>query len=208
MTNTEQRFYAGRSAAQRRADRRQKLLDGGLELFGTHGYAATSVARLAKAAGLSTRQFYEEFTDREALLTAVYDRIHTDASAVVADALRKHPDDDFAQRLPRLLGSYLAYMTSDLRRAKVAFVEIIGVSQAVERHRLGTRQRWADTLTALLTDAVARGQIQQRDFTLATAAFIGAVNGMLQDWTAIEPRPPIQDVIDELVRLVLHGLVD
>ena len=47
------RGYGGRSAAERRAERRERLLAAGLELFGTRGYAATSIERLCAAASVS-----------------------------------------------------------------------------------------------------------------------------------------------------------
>ncbi|RZS37786.1 TetR family transcriptional regulator [Herbihabitans rhizosphaerae] len=209
MTETApKRTYGGRSVEQRRADRRRRLIDAGLELFGTVGFAATSVARLANVAGLSTRQFYEEFTDREALLLAVYDTVQTDAADALQATLRDHPDEGYVSRLPRLLRVYLGSTTSDLRRARVAYVEIIGVSRAVEQHRIGTRRQWSDFILDTLTEAADRGEIERREFSLSTAAFIGAVNGMMQDWTVIEPRPPIDAVVEEMTRMVLHGLVD
>ena len=53
--------YGGKSAEQRQAERRGRFLDAALQLFGdTPGYRGTTVAALSEAAGLSTRQFYEE----------------------------------------------------------------------------------------------------------------------------------------------------
>src|SRR3954468_8883804 len=40
------RVYGGRSAADRRAERRERLLAAGLELIGNDGYAATSIEKL------------------------------------------------------------------------------------------------------------------------------------------------------------------
>ena len=49
MTGTApaaRRDYGGRTATQRRAERRQRLMTAALELFGTEGYPATSIERL------------------------------------------------------------------------------------------------------------------------------------------------------------------
>ena len=37
------RRYGGKTAPQRRAERRERLMDSGLELFGTQGFAATTI---------------------------------------------------------------------------------------------------------------------------------------------------------------------
>ena len=72
---TQQRTYGGQAVADRARQRRERFLDAAVELFGTHGYAATSVPQVCKAAGLSSRQFYQEFSDREDLLRTLYDRV-------------------------------------------------------------------------------------------------------------------------------------
>src|SRR3954471_177807 len=65
--------YGGRSAEERQAERRRRFLDAALQLFGDPpGYRATTVAALSEAAGLSTRQFYEEFRTLEDVLTALH----------------------------------------------------------------------------------------------------------------------------------------
>jgi AcrR family transcriptional regulator len=40
------RVYGGLSAPERRADRRERLLDAGLELFGTAGFTKTTIPML------------------------------------------------------------------------------------------------------------------------------------------------------------------
>ena len=72
------RRYGGKSAAQRRVERRRQLLDAALALFGTAGYAATTIEQLCAEGRLNPRYFYEQFDGREALLEAVYDR-HVEA---------------------------------------------------------------------------------------------------------------------------------
>jgi AcrR family transcriptional regulator len=193
--------YGGRSAEERRADRRARLIEAGLDTFGTNGYALSTVGRIAKAANLSTRQYYEEFSSREALLLAVYDSIQAQAEQAVAVALGESAGKPLGQQIEAAIRAHLGSTATDLRRAKVAFVEIIGVSPGVETHRMRTRARWTTLINAMLDTAVAAGELPARDRRLAPVAFIGAVNGLAQDWCATEDRPPLEDVIDQLCRL-------
>ena len=58
MPRTEtvaRRTYGGRSAADRRAERRERLLEAGLALFGTDGYATSSIEKLCTHAGTTGR---------------------------------------------------------------------------------------------------------------------------------------------------------
>ena len=69
------RPYGGVSASERLAVRRQKLLDAGLELFGTRGIAATGVGDICDQAGLTKRYFYESFQTIDELAVAVFDQV-------------------------------------------------------------------------------------------------------------------------------------
>src|SRR5215218_480858 len=91
-TKTE-RLRKGRTLAERRWERREALLDAALDLFGTQGYAATSVEELCRTAYVSTRNFYEEFDNREAVLLALGDRLVGDAyQAMVEATIEDGPD--------------------------------------------------------------------------------------------------------------------
>src|SRR5271163_401625 len=80
------RRYRGVTASERRTQRRERLLDAGLELFGTEGYASTSVRTLSAAASLNSRYFYESFASREELLYEVYTEVLKEISAEVINA--------------------------------------------------------------------------------------------------------------------------
>src|ERR1700754_3207839 len=69
------RDYDGKTAAERIAERRERLIDAGVELFGERGYAATSIRAVLQQAGLRDRYFGESFADLDALLAAVYSRL-------------------------------------------------------------------------------------------------------------------------------------
>src|SRR5687767_13409420 len=70
-----ERRIRGRTLAERRSERRDAMLAAGLELFGTKGYAATTVEEVCRRAYVSSRNFYEEFENRLDLLVAVGEQI-------------------------------------------------------------------------------------------------------------------------------------
>lgn len=59
------RIYGGVEANLREEDRRKKLIEAGLEAFGTKGYAKTNIKTICKLAGLTERYFYESFRHKE-----------------------------------------------------------------------------------------------------------------------------------------------
>src|SRR4030088_974380 len=55
---------------------RERLLDAAMDLFGEHGYKATSVGAIEQAAGLAPRSgaLYQYFSGKEELLVAALER--------------------------------------------------------------------------------------------------------------------------------------
>src|SRR3954467_5371936 len=86
-TRVPQRTYGGVSADERIAGRRARLLDAGLELFGTRGFTTTGVKDVCREAGLTDRYFYESFNDGTDLFLAVFDRLTDELFRAVAEAV-------------------------------------------------------------------------------------------------------------------------
>ncbi|NUJ99896.1 TetR/AcrR family transcriptional regulator [Streptomyces lunaelactis] len=199
--------YAGRSAEERQAERRQRFLDAGLQLFGdSPGYRATTVTALSEAAGLSTRQFYEEFRTLEDVLAALHLQVNDWAEAASLAALAAADGLPIAERAAATFRAYAANVTGDPRRIRITFVEIIGVSARLEEQRLARRSRWVDLICAEAAAAAERGEAAPRDYRIAAAAFIGSVNGLLHDWRAGWVDATLDQVVDELVQVLL-GIV-
>ncbi|MEU3513134.1 TetR/AcrR family transcriptional regulator [Streptomyces longwoodensis] len=196
--------YAGKSAAERQAERRRRFLDAALELFGgAPGYRATTVAALSEAAGLSTRQFYEEFRTLEDVLAALHLQVNDWAEEAVLTAFAAARDLPLEERVTAVFRAYAGNVTADPRRIRITFVEIIGVSPRLEEQRLARRSRWVDLICAEATAAAARGEAAPRDYRLAATAFIGGVNGLLHDWSAGWVEAALDEVVEELVRQLL-----
>lgn len=196
--------YGGKSAEQRQAERRGRFLDAALRLFGgTPGYRGTTVASLSEAAGLSTRQFYEEFRTLEDALAALHLQVNDWAEQAVLAAVADAQGLPLAERVTAIFRAYAADVTGDPHRIRITFVEIVGVSPRLEEQRLARRARWVDLICAEATAAAERGEAAPRDYRLAAAAFIGSVNGLLHDWSAGWVDATLDEVVDELVRQLL-----
>ncbi|MFJ3305368.1 TetR/AcrR family transcriptional regulator [Streptomyces sp. NPDC086549] len=199
--------YAGKSAQERQAERRRRFLGAALRLFGdTPGFRATTVASLSEAAGLSTRQFYEEFRTLEDVLAALHLQVNDWAEQAVLAALTGAEGLPLPERAAAMFRAYAANVTADPRRIRITFVEIIGVSPRLEEQRLARRARWVELICAEAKAAAARGEAAPRDYRIAASAFIGSVNGLLHDWSAGWVEATLDEVVDELV-LQLLGIL-
>jgi AcrR family transcriptional regulator len=193
------RRYRGITAAERTAERRQRLLAAGLEQFGTTGYANTSIRAVCESAGLNQRYFYESFTSREDLLYHVYlqivSDIATDAAAAVAAA------DTIETKAYAGLRAGWILLTTDRRKARIIALEVVGVSDRIEQLRRDTRHALAD-LTVKQALSVAADDIELRlDPTLVARYLMGGVVETLVDWIHGDVDASTDDILDHFSRL-------
>ncbi|WP_030561574.1 TetR/AcrR family transcriptional regulator [Streptomyces aureocirculatus] len=202
------RAYGGKSAEQRRSERRRRLLQAGIELFGAGpgAYRAASVASLCARADLSTRQFYEEFRNLEEVLAALHGQVQHFAQAAITKALAEAAEGGVRERADAAFRAYARVLTANPHLVRIAFVEVTGVSPELEQQRLEARKGWVDLVVAALDEAVARGEIGARDYRIAALGFVAAVNGLLYDWTAGYVDASLDTIVDELM-LMFMGLL-
>ncbi|MGW6423621.1 TetR/AcrR family transcriptional regulator [Nocardia sp. NPDC055053] len=196
MTTARTRHnYTGTSVAERQIERRALFIEAGLTVFAEKSYANSSLTDVCAAAGLSRRQFYEQFAGREELLVAVYDTVQSKAREAVVAALAAAGTNDLRTLIDAAVRAYTTAITDDIRCAKVAFVDIVGVSPAIEAHRAQVRDQWGEVVAAI---AAGRDGVRTPPggWRVAMAAFIGAVNGAVHQWSLDDPRPPVDELVD------------
>jgi AcrR family transcriptional regulator len=195
----EGRKYAGKSPDVRRAERRQRLLDAGLQLYGTEGYASTTIAQLCHTAGVAPSKFYEEFTGREELLSELCLDIVTDVNSAMVSAVAS--EVTLSGQALAGLSAFCHTLLDDPRRARTLLVESVGVSAELESHR----RSHMDQTTTLLIDyvrALAETNgvpfIEGRRLHTVVRALVGGVGEVVVDWFSDPDPPRLDDVIDDL----------
>jgi AcrR family transcriptional regulator len=201
------RRYGAKTQDERREERRQRMLAAGLELFGTQGYRATTIEALCAAAGVSTRNFYEEFGSREALVVALHDDVNGRALEAVIAALAGVDPDDIPRRVSLATRAYFEVMTSDRRWAQIALVESVGVSSEAEAHRRTAIDRFVALIEAEADRLAGAGLIPRRDHHLTAVALAGALNGLINTWTGNSSwDTTVPRIADEATRLIVLAL--
>jgi AcrR family transcriptional regulator len=204
-----ERRIRGRTLAERRSERREAMLAAGLELFGTKGFAATTVEEVCRRAYVSSRNFYEEFENRLDLLVAVGEQIIAGAFVAWTDmGLPKHvlaqsesgvnPD-----RIRARVSALVHTLVDDPRVARIAFIETVGIDpahEALRRELLGVFPAWLQAYLGAHFDARGVSPSRQRSLTMGV---FGAVHELITDWVLQEPdrRPSVDDLIDDIVEI-------
>lgn len=193
------RGYAGRSADEQRSARLARLLDAALSLFSERGYAKTPIELICSRARVTTRHFYEQFDGREALLSTLYQRIVDDTRSAVSQALQT-PGLSVEQRMYAAVHAYIHSYTDDPRRARVACIEVIGVSDSLSRQRREVVANFAAVLEAFARSLASAGTLPQRDYHLGALCMAGGTNELLTEWLTAEHPPTVAELTEQLLR--------
>ncbi|MCR9090523.1 TetR/AcrR family transcriptional regulator [Algiphilus sp.] len=180
-SSTRSRRYRGRSTDELRAERRERLMQAATTRIGTEGYQSTTIEKLCTEARVSTRHFYEHFATREALLSSLFDRITEQTRAVIMQALAEQADDP-VERALNAVGAFVRYALADPARARIAFVETVGVSPHMERRRRLAINDFVDVVSNAGHHLAEQGVLPRRHYRLAAIALVGATNEMLVEW--------------------------
>ena len=199
------RAYAGTPACERRAQRREQLLAAGLQLFGTDGYASTTVRTVCAEARLNQRYLYESFGSLDMLLVAVFDRVVGEASdAVLRVALGVALGEaDVPARTRAAVERLVLHLTDDPRRARVLFLEAPGC-ELLARRRLTAMQGLSRLIEAQASASPAAGDEVSVPLIEATTSMLaGGISQLLISWLDGRIAMTRDELIDALYELAV-----
>ncbi len=174
-------------------DRKQRILEVAQRLVTRNGWRNTTLAQIAKEAGVSAAGLLHHFESKEQLLHAVVDARdldddkHADRSGDLFEQIARAGDR--VARAPELVGTYSVLLVENL------------MPDAPLHDRLLARQQAA---VQIVTDLIRRGQDAGRyrddfDPALKAVQIVSLVNGMEISWL-LDPSIPLQQALQEYAR--------
>ncbi|TKV73798.1 TetR/AcrR family transcriptional regulator [Bradyrhizobium elkanii] len=186
------RLYGGMDAEERRTERRLKLIDAAIEVYGEVGYRGATVKAICEAAELTERYFYESFANSEALLIAAYGHVvghlHEEMTAAAAAA-----GDDAEMRLRAALTLYFTRLKQHPKPARVFLLEISGISPAVDAVKLDALRVFSDILVPPALDA--KRSDKGAAASLLSVGMVGAVISIALRWVSKQYPQPVEEVV-------------
>lgn len=200
------RRYGGRTAEERRAERREQLVAAGVELFGTAGYSSTSIRAVLRESGLAERYFYESFESLEQLLVAVHEHVHVAVVQRVREATAA-AGTGIEARARAGLRAFIETITTDPRWVRIKLQEVADAAGGEQLRAF--RRRAHETYADLLIDygpneATLARDLQPRALALAVLA---AIESLMDSWAAGELRITLDQLIDHAV-IIINGTVN
>lgn len=179
-----------------------RLLEVVVGEFLARGYDATSMEDLARAAGITKSSFYYHVSGKEELLRAALTRA-IDALFAILDEPRAREGDPLG-RLRYVIRRQVEVLIAE--RPYVALLLRVRGNTETERWALERRREFDAAVAELIAAAVATGAAKSPvSPTMAARLVSGLVNSM-SEW--YQPgRPGAQDLPDEIVAVLLDGLI-
>ncbi|MYX12291.1 TetR family transcriptional regulator [Streptomyces sp. SID8374] len=171
-----ERSWGGTKLADRRAARRQTLLDTAERLAGEEGCAAVTVRSVCRQARLTDRYFYESFSGRDDLLLAAFERVADEARGALEQAVALSDPRQEEVRARAAVSAFVALVLDAPHKGRLLLLEpfadpVLGAHS----HRL----------MPVFTDLVG-GQLSRVgddiDRRMAAHALVGGLASLFAGW--------------------------
>lgn len=186
------------------ASQRERIFVAMTEAVGAKGFAATSVADVVAAAGVSRATFYTLFRDKDDCFAATYEWAAGHVAAVLEAAARAEAVDAGAAepftRLRSVLRAYLASLAAAPELARTFLVEVYAAGPAAIEQRHESLALFVDLVAEILGDRPGPfgGRPDQR---FAVEALVSAVSSMVTHLVGTGRADRLQGLEDPLMRL-------
>ena len=169
-------------------------------LFGERGYERTGVVDICQRAGVAQGTFYLYFTDKKAALVELVRELSHTLRLEIAEAVKGISDRAETERVG--FRTFLNFLTKhrDLYRV-VRQAEY--VDEEVFRWYY---RRMAQGYARGLAKAMKAGQIRSLDPECLAYCLMGIGDFLGMRWVLWENQPPPDDVFEDLMTFILHGL--
>jgi AcrR family transcriptional regulator len=119
--------------ARRRGSLDQELIDAAMDLFASYGYRGTSLARIARAAGVTKGALYWHFADKEEFFIAVVAKVLGEWELVFEKSTHASRAAEFRAEFGRMFDTMAAL------NEKNPWVSRLLLIIALESHKIGPR---------------------------------------------------------------------
>jgi AcrR family transcriptional regulator len=174
------RGYGGISAADRRTERRNKLLAAGRQIWGVSGVTEVTVRGVCTAAGLTSRYFYEQFPNRDALLFAISDDVRDELINALVAAGVGDPGT-LSDKLTSALTAFLDIIAADPHIHRIATGDVSSVA-GLAQHRTHILEMITDLIVRLAPSVLGTETPNESHLRRSARFMVGGVNQLIEAW--------------------------
>lgn len=194
-TVSKERQFKGMSLAERKHMRREKLIEAGIETYGTHGFFTVTVKDVCQQAKLTERYFYESFKKSEDLFHTIFLRLIEQLQQTTLQAIMQAAPQP-QHMIEAGLSALLKFLKDDPRLARIIYVDAMLVQ---ELHNQATIQetmaRFDHMIQAFVISSMPHMQHRQNEIALISTGLNGYVTQIAIRWVMEGFKQPLDDVL-------------
>lgn len=190
------------------------ILEAAVRVFSVRGVSRSTLADIAREAGVTRGAIYWHFQNKSDLLSALWDQLFLPIQPIIQASESRDEGDP----LGRMREAFISFFTSLARDpTRLQLIRILhDKCEAVEDtcsehlHRANCHRDGMKRIGAILDNAIAKGQLPPDfDTRLASIAAISYIDGLLANWLLfpklIGINKEIPLLIDALIRMLQLG---
>lgn len=186
--SSDGRRWRGVEPGDRKAERKLKLIEAGIDLLAADGPAGVTMRGVCRRAGLTERYFYESFDNRDSFLVYIFELVVGDAESALQAAVARVPGEP-SEAIALIASTFTDFLVADPRRGEILFVQ--SVTSELYHHGRELVGRFTDIVAGLRELFATSGGTLARDDELTRRwdplALFGGLAFVYQDWL-LDPK--------------------
>ena len=204
---TKERQFKGLSLSERKQMRREKLIEAGIETYGTHGFFAVTVKDICNEAKLTERYFYESFKKSEQLFQTIFLKLIDELQHNVMQAIMQASSDPH-KMIDAGLRALLTTLKDNPRMARIIYIDAMLVQELHNQatiHETMTRfDRMIQAFVMLMMPQINRSE---REISLVATGLNGYVTQIAIRWVVSGFKQSFEEVLSSS-RIVFISLLE
>jgi AcrR family transcriptional regulator len=194
-SKTKERQFKGLSLTERKQARREKLIEAGIEAYGTHGFFAVTVKDICNEAKLTERYFYESFKKSDELFQTIFLTLIDQLQHNVMQAIMQASTDP-RKMIEAGLTALLTTLRDNPRMARIIYIDAMLVqelhNQATIHETMLRFDRMIQAFVMLMMPHIDRSE---REISFVATGLNGYVTQIAIRWVVSGFKQSLEDVL-------------
>lgn len=202
---TKERQFKGLSLAERKQARHEKLIEAGIQAYGTHGFFSVTVKDICNEAKLTERYFYESFKKSEHLFQCIFIKMIAKLQTTVLEALANTSSDP-KQVIHSVLDSVFSLLKNDPRMARIIYIDAMLVQELHQQATIRETMAQFDLLIYRFIKGILPELSQSNSIvSLIATGLNGYVTQIAVRWVMSGFKQPQSEIVEscEIVLITL-----
>ena len=204
MSSTTRRRRA--VSAEDKSQRRDEIMAAAKEVFARKGFHDTTIADIAKQAGLAYGSIYWYFDSKDELFHALMAVEEGALRSHIAAAVGARQDGDGEAPFRTAVQATFEFVESDKATVKLLFRDAYALGDGFEKHLGGIYERFIDDIESVIVIAQQRGEMVAAPPRMVAYTLAALIGQLAHRRLSTDDGVTAAEVADFVVTLVLNGL--